>query len=133
MFYIQLDSHRAANFNRDLGIIKFHFPNTIYFPGSNWAVSLVEFSIPNVQNYQEEVVYITTDMVEVQLTSSTYTRLLKVALTRSRYRETQNQRLCHLDVDELSGIEIRFTTANNQPMAIHGDNVILSLLFQRLV
>ena len=133
MFYIQLDSRRAENFNRLLGVIKFRFPNTIYFPGSDWVVSLTEFSIPSVQNSSEEVVYITTDAVEMQLTSSTYSRLLKVAPTGSRYQETRNQRLCRLDVNELSGIEIRFTTADNQPIAIRDGNVILSLLFQRLV
>ena len=133
MFYIQLDSRQAENFKRNSGIIKFRFPNTIYFPGSDWTVSLTEFSIPSIQNLSEEVVYIMTDVVEAQLTSSTYSRLLKVAPIGSGYQETRNPRLCRLDVNELSGIEIRFTTVNNQPIAIEDGDVILSLLFQRLV
>lgn len=143
MFYIQLDSRNAEFFNRNFGIIKFRFPTTLYFPSSNWLISLAEFNTPSAEKLTitgsdekigaDDVIYIKTDAVEAQITSSTYSRLLKAVPVGSRYQETQNRRLCRLDANELSGIEIHFTTNDNRPIAIVGGDVCMSLLFQRLV
>ena len=90
-------------------------------------------SAPNIFAEIGSILYITSDLVQTQLTSGTYTRLLKVASIHSGYHEVLNARPCHLDVHQVSTITIELKNSDNKPVEFISGDIMLSLLFQEVL